>query len=328
MFDAMTQARRNETIARRRRPRARADDSRTTGDVSRLLRSGIGLARAALGSAAGLVRDPRSAGEQWMGNLRNARRVLSDLTAAQNTHPFTRSGNGVGRRLDGTMLSLPRMRRLKNKLGVTLNDLILTSVAGAMGCYHERYRLHLDEVSCMVPMNLRQAHQRRQLGNRVGAFYVSLPVGLKDPMARLERIREQTTRAKSDRQGATYQKIMQAVSLFPSAAFRFATRSLEGRVHLICTNVPGPTAQRYLAGAKIFGVYPFAPIMLGTPLSIALLSYGSSYGVGIDADPAAIPDPERIGLFLLEEIDRIEQRVSRMKDSRAAGSNIVTRRQL
>lgn len=70
--------------------------------------------------------------------------------------------------------------------------------------------------------------------------------------------------------------------------------------------VPGPPRQRYLAGAKVEAVYPFAPVMLGTPLSIALVSYGPTFCVGIDADPAAIPDPSRIVRHLQEEIAAIE----------------------
>ena len=57
-------------------------------------------------------------------------------------------------------------------------------------------------------------------------------------------------------------------------------------------------------------MYPFAPVMRGTPLSIALVSYGDTYGIGIDADPAVIPDPERVGRALEREIDDIERRMA------------------
>src|SRR6185295_18020597 len=90
---------------------------------------------------------------------------------------------------------------------------------------------------------------------------------------------------------------------------RLLARNVTGRINLICTNVPGPAETRYLAGAKIEVMYPFAPVAVGTPLSVALLSYAGTYGIGIDTDPAAIPDPELLHRYLDEAIDEIEQRV-------------------
>jgi hypothetical protein len=60
--------------------------------------------------------------------------------------------------------------------------------------------------------------------------------------------------------------------------------------------------------AKIDMIYPFAPVALGTPLSIALMSCGDTYGVGIDTDPAAIPDPELLSRYLGAAVDEIEDR--------------------
>jgi hypothetical protein len=78
---------------------------------------------------------------------------------------------------------------------------------------------------------------------------------------------------------------------------------------LIVTNVPGPPEVRYLAGARIEEIYPYAPVVVGLPLSIALLSYADTYGIGIDTDPAAIPDPDCLHRFLEEAADEVERAV-------------------
>jgi diacylglycerol O-acyltransferase / wax synthase len=220
--------------------------------------------------------------------------------------PVAARCTGVGRRLDAVTLPLAQLRRLKATLAISLNDLLLTIVAGAVGRYHQHHHLRTAEVSCVVPTNLRQEQTRGTLGNRVGAFHVRLPIGERDVLARLELIRRQTAPAKASREGATYGAVLQAVAIIPAAVFRAMTRLVEGRVHLICSNVPGPPVHRYLAGAKIDAVFPFAPVLLGIPLSIALVSYGDTCGIGIDADPAAIPDPELLGQYLREEIERVE----------------------
>ena len=102
--------------------------------------------------------------------------------------------------------------------------------------------------------------------------------------------------------------MMRVLAFLPGFAYRLLAQAITGRINLICTNVPGPSTQRYMAGAKVEAIYPFAPVALGTPLSIALLSYGDIYGVGIDTDPAAIPDPELLHRYLEAAVDELEQR--------------------
>jgi diacylglycerol O-acyltransferase len=147
-----------------------------------------------------------------------------------------------------------------------------------------------------------------------------------DPLARLQYIQHQTGAAKRDRRGAAWPLVMRVMASMPGFAHRLLARMVTGRVNLICTNIPGPPMQRYLAGAKIEAMYPFAPVALGTPVSFALMSYGDTYGVGIDSDAAAIPDPQLLTQYLTAAIDEIEDRVfphparkRQQQDKRRAG---------
>jgi WS/DGAT/MGAT family acyltransferase len=243
--------------------------------------------------------------------VRGVRGMISDLTAPSTTDPLAQASTGIGRRLDAMSLSLPRLQRIKDALGVTLNDVVLTAVSGAVGRYYAHRKMHVEELHCMVPMSLRQSEERQALGNRVGAFNVALPIGQPDPLLRLARIQRQTGAAKRDRRGAAWPLMMRVMASMPGFAYRLLAQTVTGRVNLICTNMPGPPVQRYLAGAKIEAMYPFAPVALGTPLSIALMSYGDSYGVGVDTDPAAIPDPELLTRYLAAAVDEIEDRAVR-----------------
>jgi hypothetical protein len=183
----------------------------------------------------------------------------------------------------------------------------LTALSGAVGRYHAHRHAAVAELHCMVPMSLRQSDERQALGNRVGAFNVALPVGEPDPLERLARIRRQTGAAKGDRRGAYYPLLTQVLAVMPSFVYRLLAQSATRQINLICTNMPGPPARRYLAGATVECIYPFAPVALGVPLSIALLSYGGTYGIGIDTDPAAIPDVELLHRYLATAIDEIER---------------------
>ena len=311
VFDAFTQGHRAEPVRVPRHLPVRPP-SLTPVRFGRLVRDAVANAANGLGAvAATSLRTAFRPGEvldEIGRTVRGVRGMITDLTAPTTPDPLAQASTGIGRRLDVVTLSLPRLRRIKDALGVTLNDVMLTAVSGAVGRYHVHRKVQIDELHCMVPMSLRQSGERNALGNRVGAFNIALPVGEPDAFARLARIQRQTGAAKSDRRGAAWPLMMRVLASMPGFAYRLLAQAVTGSVNLICTNIPGPPVQRYLAGAKIDAMYPFAPIALGTPLSIALMSYGDTYGVGIDTDPAAIPDPELLSRYLAAAVDEIEDR--------------------
>lgn len=313
VFDALTQAHRAEPV---RVPRHLAPQppgsppmrlARLARDAAANAATGLAAAAAVAGHAA--LRPGEAADDLWRA-VRGVRGMVADLTTPSAVDPLAQDSTGIGRRLDAMTLSLPRLQRIKDALGATLNDIVLTAVSGAVGRYYAHRKLHVDELHCMVPMSLREEGERHTLGNRVGAFNVALPVGEPDPLLRLARIQRQTGAAKRDRRGAVWPLLTRVMASMPGFAYRLLAQAVTGRVNLICTNVPGPPAQRYLAGTKVEAMYPFAPVALGTPLSIALMSYGDRYGVGIDTDPAAIPDPERLTHYLAAAVDELEQRAA------------------
>jgi diacylglycerol O-acyltransferase len=311
-FEALTQGHRAEPVRVPRRVQTLPPRSTATriADLGRDMLSNVsGGVRAVTDLALRAALRPGEVVEQLAATARGLRGMLADLSAPSTRDPLADGSTGISRRLDGMTLSLPRLRRIKQALGVTLNDLVLTAVAGAVGRYHDHRKVHVEELHCMVPMNLRQEHERYALGNRVGMCNIALPVGEPDPLVRLERISSQTAAAKSDKRGGAFPVLMRLLTLAPAAAFRLLAQSITGRINLICTNVPGPQTVRYLAGAKVEAVYPFAPVAIGTPLSIALLSYGDTYCIGIDTDPAAIPDPSLLHRYLEAAVEEIEARI-------------------
>ena len=314
VFDALTQAHRAEPVRVPRHLPLRPPSSSPVR-LARLVRDAAANAATGLGAAAAVsVRAalrPAEVIDDIGRAVRGVRGMITDLTAPSTPDPLAQASTGIGRRLDAMTLSLPRLQRIKDALGVTLNDVMLTAVSGAVGRYYMHRTLHVDELHCMVPMSLRQSGDRHALGNRVGAFNVALPIGEPDALRRLARIQRQTAAAKSDRRGAAWPLMIRMLASMPGFAYRLLAQMVTGRINLICTNIPGPPAQRYLAGAKIDVMYPFAPVALGTPLSIALLSYGDSYGVGIDTDPASIPNPELLTRYLAAAVDEIERRAIR-----------------
>jgi diacylglycerol O-acyltransferase len=307
-FETLTQAARTDVAPVARRPPGRREAARArvpslTATVWNAA-AGLGTTMEGLGHAAFHPLETASQLSRTVGALSG---MIRDFNAHATNDPLAARCSGIGRRLDAVPFSLPRMQGIKNALGVTLNDLVLTAVAGAVGRYHAHCGVPVRELECVVPMNLRQAHERELAGNRVGVFVVPLPVGEPDPLRRLKKIHSQTTVAKASGGGSASQFLMQAAPFVPDVAFRAASQALRGKIGLICTNVPGPSTPRYLAGAKVEAIYPFLPPMFGIPLTVALLSYGDTYTVGIGTDDAAITYPALLSRYFGAAVDEIER---------------------
>lgn len=313
LFDGLTQAHRDDAV---RVPRGGGGAARL-GATSRPPASVADAVRA-VGGVLSALADP----EQVRRLARGLVGMLGDVGRASESAPWHATGSGLGRRLAMLEVDLRRLQRIRQRLDATLNDVVLVAVAGALGAYEQLGRRGPRELQCMVPMSLRDRDDRNSLGNRVGGFTVSLPIRERSAAARLAHIQAQTRRAKSDGHASAFKAMMQAAAYVPPVLFRAAGQFVSGKLHLLCSNVPGPGTVRYLAGARIESVHPFAPVMSGTPLSIALMSYAGRIGFGIDADPTEIPDPERIAALIERELTSLERR----QPARRAASAATARR--
>ena len=263
-------------------------------------------AAALAGRAFGTLAHPAESFETATRAARGLRAMLADALRPPVRDPLAVPGSGLSRRLDVAEVPLDRLRKIKRTLDVSINDVVLAALAGALHAYHRERRVHADELVCMVPMNLRGRDERDALGNRVGMFNVLLPVGEARAARRVARITEQTRAAKADRRGAAAPLLVELITMLPGAVLRTLSRGAIGRVNVACTNVPGVSHERWMAGARVASIYPFASVVEGTPLVMALLSYAGSMRIGIDTDPEAIPDPHRIAALFAASLDELE----------------------
>src|SRR5581483_2606683 len=100
---------------------------------------------------------------------------------------------GPHRRFTWVQDDLGHFKQMKNALGGTVNDAVLTVVAGALGRYLRLHGHPTDDLvlKAMVPVSVRADVERGALGNRVAAMWAPLPVGVKDPVERLLEIRRE-----------------------------------------------------------------------------------------------------------------------------------------
>lgn len=201
---------------------------------------------------------------------------------------------GPHRRFDWTRFDLAEVKRIKNRLGGTVNDVVLACVSGAIRRFLQGRGVGVRNLDfrSMVPVSIRTGAERGTLGNRVSFLVARLPLAEKDPRRRLARVIEETQKLKESKQVRGAELIEELSdwtfdSLFVQYA-RLAAQALS--FNTVVTNVPGPQFPVYLLGARMLETYPLVPLYMNQALGIALFSYDGGLYWGLNADWDALPD--------------------------------------
>jgi WS/DGAT/MGAT family acyltransferase len=216
---------------------------------------------------------------------------------------------GPHRRFDWTVTDLAGLKAVRSRHGGTVNDVVLAVLSGALGRFLHRRGLDTERLDfrVMVPVNVRDAVTRRDVGNRVAMIVVRLPIGERDPIRRLELVVEETRRAKGSRQALGMQTLEDlSDSTFTTLMSEFARLTAMSRPYnLVVTNVPGPPFPVYVAGARMTACYPLVPLFANQALGVALFSYDGWLHFGFNADWDAMPDLHDLVENVTREIDVI-----------------------
>jgi diacylglycerol O-acyltransferase / wax synthase len=227
---------------------------------------------------------------------------------------------GPHRRFTWVEASLDDFRAVKREQETTINDVILTAVAGGLGRYMRRHEVDTDELvlKALVPVSVRDPVDHGVLGNRIAAMWAPLPVGVSDPLARLRLVAEAMTSVKRSGQAVGAQALTElagfASPTLVAQAARLQTR--QRLFNLVVTNVPGPQQPLYLLGRRMHAVYPLVPLAANTALGIAVLSYDGRLNFGLNADYDALADLELLAADLAAAITEIVHSLSSATASR------------
>ncbi|MGI8412401.1 MAG: WS/DGAT/MGAT family O-acyltransferase [Solirubrobacteraceae bacterium] len=218
---------------------------------------------------------------------------------------------GPHRRFTWVRCELAQFKAIKNALGATVNDAVLCVIAGALGSY---MRLHGEptddvELKALVPVSVRTNADisTAAFGNRVAAMWVSLPVGITDPVQRLAGIRESTEGIKDSAQAVGAQVLTELSGFAPPTILAQAAR-LQARqrlFNLVITNVPGPQLPLYVLGRELEALYPMVPLAENTALGIAVISYNGQLTFGLIADYDALADVQTLAQELRRCVEEL-----------------------
>jgi diacylglycerol O-acyltransferase / wax synthase len=274
----------------------------------RVARLSVGLLR----SAPALVANPAWPRLPLVDRLlgRDGDAVLSRPGLRAPRTPFNRSIT-QHRRWGFASLPLPQIKRVKNALGVTVNDVVLALCAGAL----RRWLLVHDALPdgpliAAVPVSVRTSEQEGAHGNRVSMMLTVLPTQLPGARDRLRAVHE-GMRAAKEQHGALPADLLVDVTQFAMPALAGQAARMAARLrlveraspfNLIISNVPGPNVPLYYAGAELLAYYPLSAIVDGQGLNITAISYRDTLFFGVIACRELVPDVEALTAYLAEEL--------------------------
>ncbi len=211
-----------------------------------------------------------------------------------------------GRRFATAPLALSDVKETSKHLGVTLNDIVLATAAGALRRLLLRYDGHADApLIAGVPVSFNTCPDRL-VGNEFTYVTPSLPVHIDDPLERVRLTSVSTAIAKENNQLLGPTLLPAWLSYLPPAlapgVFRRQARRVESAsvMNLTVSNVPGRAERGHIEGATISEIYSVGPIVAGSGLNITVWSYVDQLAISVLTDDLTLDDPHEATDAMIE----------------------------
>lgn len=265
----------------------------------------------------GMLRRPGEAAEQ-AALLVRAVAKLAD--SAEPAAPSSLCGPiGRQRRYTWAQASLKDVKKIKRKLGGTVNDVVLAAISGGFRALllarGEEPVPHM--VPSLVPVSLRAAGEENIYENRVSVLVADLPVHLAEPRERLEAVRAELSALKASNEAAAGEALIALGRVTPyplaSLAVRLAYRLPQREIVTVTTNVPGPRQPLYAMGRKLLEIIPYVPIATTLRTGIAIFSYCDTLTFGITGDYDSTPDLEVLARGIEDGVTELLKAAGRVR---------------
>ena len=225
---------------------------------------------------------------------------------------------GTPRRYTTASTRLDDYQRVRQAHGVTINDVVLATVSGALrGWLHQRGKPVPPTASlrAMVPVNVGAEQRADPPGKNVSAYVVELPIGEPDPLRRLGEVCDRLQRHNNAGPSGPTDALITLASLVPPPLHTRGAR-LVGELgrrlfNVVVSNVPGPQLPLYVAGARMLTLHPVVPLAPGQAVSIGLISYDGDVFYGLNADRDSMPDLDRLAALIEESLQELVDTVPR-----------------
>jgi diacylglycerol O-acyltransferase / wax synthase len=266
----------------------------------------LGMTGAGVAKSMGMLTNPSQPLAESVEMARNAMRVASDISAMvlmPDDSPTRLKGKATNGKCVAWSEPMPLadVKAVGKALGCSINDVLLASVAGAIGEY---LKSHGDEtagkeIRAMVPVNLRPLAKAHQLGNRFGLVPLVLPVGIDNPVERVAAVRLRMNALKGSYQPLLAFGVLAVAGLLVKPVQAALLNTFSKKATAVMTNVPGPGVAMKFCGSTLRQTMFWVPQSGDIGMGVSILSYAGGVQFGLITDGKLCPDPQAI-------IDRFE----------------------
>jgi diacylglycerol O-acyltransferase / wax synthase len=287
---------------------AERDETQTTSPTAALAEAaglaarGGGIVRTALGELALGVADPSLLVERGLDAVSDGRGLADQLRPSEESTGSTLWTSRSRRRVFHAT-SLPQEAALAaaRQRGGKLNDLFVTAVVEAAARYHEDARsdLELLNISFIVSTRKKGDHKSSNAFTPVKATAPAGPMSLDDRFKAIQVILEEKKTQVSG--GGMMSQMAGPANLLPTSVLTKFARSQASGLDLATSNVRAAPFTVYIAGAKVLATYPMGPVA-GTAGNVTLMSYDGTLDVGLNLDPAAVQEPQKLAAHFTQAV--------------------------
>ncbi|MFI4931848.1 MAG: wax ester/triacylglycerol synthase family O-acyltransferase [Burkholderiales bacterium] len=204
-------------------------------------------------------------------------------------------------------LPLDAVKTVGKGLNCSINDVLLSCVAGAIGQY---LRDRGDdptgqEIRAMVPVNLRPLEQAWQLGNKFGLAPLVLPIGIQNPIERVYAVRRRMNDLKGSYQPLLAFAVLAIAGLMIKPVQDAILNLFAKKTTAVMTNVPGPAQALKFCGSTIRQNMFWVPASGHVGVGVSVLSYAGGVQFGLITDSKLCPDPQAIIDRFQPEFDKL-----------------------
>lgn len=204
-------------------------------------------------------------------------------------------------------VALAEVKALGRAYDCSVNDVLLSSVAGALRSYLHGHGDAVDGLSvrALVPVNLRPPEKAYDLGNRFGLVFLDLPLGIANPVERLYAVRASMQALRGSYQPVLSLGILAAMGAGPKVLQEQLLALLARNATAVMTNVPGPQQPLFLAGAGIVSMMFWVPQSGDIGIGVSILSYDGAVHFGVIGDRNLCPDPDLLIARFAPELEQL-----------------------
>jgi WS/DGAT/MGAT family acyltransferase len=250
----------------------------------------LGIAQRSFATAASAARsvvtDPAGAARRALETASSVGRLLAPATSPLSDVMTDRS---LSVRFDVLRYPVADLKAAAKAAGGTLNDAFVAGVTGGLRRYHLRHGSAVPELRMSMPINVRTEATAELAGNQFAPARFNVPVAVDDPVERMRVLGDLVRRQRGEPALALTEPLAGLLFRLPATMSTGLFGAMLKGVDFVTSNVPGVPIPIFLAGAQMEAQFAFGP-MTGAATNVTLLSYVGEVQIGVNSDPAAVPD--------------------------------------